>query len=45
MVGTGTTQEILAIYQPKELLISLERSLGPENYGVLKKHPHGRQKN
>ena len=45
MVGFGTTQTILAIRQPEEMLISLGRGLVPWLCGVFERHPHERQKN
>ena len=35
-----TTQEVLAIHQPKEVLISLERGLVCQLCDILERHPH-----
>ena len=45
MVGSGTTQEVFIVCQPEEMLILSEKSSVPWLYGVLKRHPHRRQKN
>ena len=44
-VGSRATQEVLAVCQPKEVLVLSGRDLVPRLYTILKKHPHGEQKN
>ena len=45
MMGSGTTQKVLAIRQPEEVLISSRRGSVPRLCGVLKRHPYGGRKN
>ena len=41
MVGFGTTQEVFAICQPKEVPILSGRGLVPRLYGILEKYVYG----
>ena len=45
IVGFGTTQEVLAICQPEEVLVLLGKDSVPRLCNILRKHPHRGQKN
>ena len=44
-MGAGAAQEVLAICQPEEMLISSGRGSIPRLCGVFERHPHGGRKN
>ena len=45
MMGSGTTQKVLAIHQSEEVSILSEQNLVLQLCDVLKKHSHGGQTN
>ena len=45
MMGAEATQEVLAVCQPEEVLISLGKGSVLRLCGVLERHPYGGRKN